>query len=171
MFQFQTLIPNRESIRQNYGQQSTVQIWRRRRAARCRYVFYLNYSDTCTLNASRDGYAALFWNTFYFDHQDEEHWNNLQTRSQWGNGKDWKEAPSSEGDWVRLWPMTLETERPANDSRKVQTDNIKHMVLQVNYLCLFQLQIDCVHWRMYKPKKLVPTYQTNYRWLFCSSSY
>lgn len=43
----------------------------------------------------------------------------------WGNGKDWKKAPTHEGGWIKIWPMG-------------ESDNkgsIKNMVAQVTIIC------------------------------------
>lgn len=44
----------------------------------------------------------------------------------WGNGRDWNFAPSSEGGWIRIWPMTIEV--PVKNGNG---PNIKQMVSSV----------------------------------------
>lgn len=30
---------------------------------------------------------------------------NLQNSTIWGNGRDWRDAPAKDGDWVRVFPV------------------------------------------------------------------
>lgn len=32
-------------------------------------------------------------------------WEQFRNTGIWGNGRNWNEAPESEGDWVRIFPM------------------------------------------------------------------
>lgn len=55
---------------------------------------------------------------------------NKKSFKRWGNGRDWNNATSSEGGWVRIWPFNVETNNN-NADVVIGKGSIKHMVLDV----------------------------------------
>ncbi|KAJ3633636.1 hypothetical protein MTP99_010573 [Tenebrio molitor] len=56
----------------------------------------------------------------------DEEMKKMGASKKWGNGRDWNFAPSSEGGWIRIWPMTIEV--PVKNGNG---PNIKQMVSSV----------------------------------------
>ncbi|RZC34710.1 tubulin polyglutamylase TTLL2, partial [Asbolus verrucosus] len=57
--------------------------------------------------------------------QSIEDLKKIANSKKWGNGRDWNCATSSEGGWIRIWPIVVE---PLNKSN---TSNVKQMVSTV----------------------------------------
>ncbi|KAB0798368.1 hypothetical protein PPYR_09361 [Photinus pyralis] len=60
--------------------------------------------------------------------------DETRRKRRWGNGRDWNMAPSSEGGWIRLWPMkSNESEDDVNNNTFYCNGNLntKNMVAEV----------------------------------------
>ncbi|XP_025835866.1 probable tubulin polyglutamylase TTLL2 [Agrilus planipennis] len=61
----------------------------------------------------------------------DEEWKRKHCSSKWGNGRDWKNSPESEGGWMRIWPVISDD----NQDGDFQTRrNVKEIVAQITKL-------------------------------------
>ena len=81
-----------------------------------------NYDVNKNASFVKMKYLSIFY-SFVLQFDDDV--KKINSRK-WGNGRDWNFAPSSEGGWIRLWPVSVE---PLN--RNSNGLSVKQMVSKI----------------------------------------